>query len=302
MQNLRRTGGMALLEHININVPDWGPTQAFYTALGCQQAVKKIHMNCGPHTQFHLPLESPTQVWRGEVTIAYTKLGLQAAHDRLSAFSQTKDGTDVVLSQDENEIVVKGGWGNTFRLREGKPAEVAMAKIATKRPQTELTMEAGVLGIVQVTLPIKPGLAESVAEFYENVFHFSVSRNKGEVEITGGPVAGSQCIVFQEKEDAPAYSGDHFCMYIGDFEGCFNRCASREILYVNQRFTHLDNSMNLEQARHWQAFRILDLKKGKESLLTEEHEIRSLDHSFLPIEACSGENPEKKAKVQDSSL
>merc|ERR1711907_236676 len=118
------------------------------------------------------------------------------------------------------------------------------------------------------------------------VFGFEMEADNAEVAIVGGPVRSSQRICFRESEQAEAYTGDHFCIYIGDFEGVFERCRQRELLYVNPRFTFLDDSMNLEQARHFQAFRIMDVRHEK-ALFTEEHEIRSRIHRFLSLPRAS---------------
>mmetsp|Transcript_100709 Transcript_100709/g.260151 ORF Transcript_100709/g.260151 Transcript_100709/m.260151 type:complete len:290 (-) Transcript_100709:164-1033(-) len=277
-------GGMVLLEHVNINVGDWDVTQRFHEALGCQQAQKPIHMNCGALTQFHMPVEAPVQVWRGEITIAYTARGLAAAHERLAALAKASDGRKIELSKKEDACIsVKDMWGNQLLLREAKPEEAAMAAVPSKRPNVSETVAQGVVGIVAVSLPVQLGQAAKLASFYKHVFGFQTSIGDGEASVLGGPVPGSQRIIFREVADVPAYTGDHFAIYIGDFEGTFVRCAERELLYVNPRFTHLDDSRTLEQARHWQAFRIMEAKGDDALLLREEHEIRSLDHKFNPL-------------------
>lgn len=270
-------GGLVLLEHVNLNVEDWPSTEEFYVALGCERRPGPTHMNCGPHTQFHLAVEKPVQTWRGEITIAYTAAGLQGAEKRL------RDCKSVEVEVVSGVLRVWGPLG-IFHLREGTEAELQMAALRTSRPNTDSTIALGVLGIVELALPVATGASHSLAMFYEEVFRFRVEVGTGEAAIIGGPVEGSQRIVLREMEEVPPYCGDHFCMYIGDFEGSFSRCAQRGLLYVNPRFTFLDDSRTLEQARHFQAFRIMQAKgQDGAELLTEEHEIRSVAHRFLSL-------------------
>lgn len=279
------SGGLLLLEHININVGDQDLTRRFHCALGCQQAQVRQHMNCGPHTQFHMPVEKPVQVWRGEITVAYSAEGLAAARERLRAFAESQSDKGIELGDDGEVVLVQDPWGNRFRLREGSAAEKEMAALRTKRPKTEETVANGVLGIVEISLPVPVGKAAQLARFYEGVFNFQTCCSDGIARIMGGPVRGSQSIKFVEQPEVPPYNGDHFAIYIRDFESVFSRCAQRDLLYVNPRFTHLDNSRTLEQAEHWQAFRIMEVRDDAEqqTLLVEEHEIRSANHKFMPL-------------------
>jgi len=270
--------GLALLEHINVNVGDLAATGRFFTALGCQTAVIPIHFNCGPHTQFHCPVEQPVQVWRGIITIAYTSAGLQRVRERLAALG------DVELQLDGEATVLRDPRGNSFRLRLGTEQEHAMAALPSKRPNTDETLREGVLGIVELSLPAAPGTAARLVKWYEKVFSFHSSVEEGCASLVGGPLPASQRIHFVEQADVPPYTGDHFCFYIRYFEDTFTKCMARQLLYVNPRFTFLDDSRNLEQAKHWQAFRILEVKDDEDQvLLHEEHEIRSLSHQFLSI-------------------
>lgn len=274
--------GLVLLEHINVNVREWGPTQRFYEVLGCQQAQVRIHMNCGPHTQFHMPVENPVQIWRGDITIAYTPDGLAMARSQLATFAASLEGRGVDVREGSAGIAIKSPWG-AFLLRPASQPELSMFALPSSRPNTEVTTANGVVGIVEISLKVTPGTAHNIAGFYEEVFGFDVESAKDEAIIVGGPVRGSQCIRFQESEATEPYIGDHMCIYIGDFEGVFERCRERGLLYVNPRFTFLDDSMTLEQARHFQAFRIMDTKHRGDTMFTEEHEIRSRQHKFLSL-------------------
>eukprot|EP00931_Biecheleriopsis_adriatica_P123330 TRINITY_DN98363_c0_g1_i1.p1 TRINITY_DN98363_c0_g1~~TRINITY_DN98363_c0_g1_i1.p1 ORF type:complete len:283 (+),score=56.02 TRINITY_DN98363_c0_g1_i1:30-878(+) len=271
--------GLLLLEHLNVNVCEWEPTQRFYEAIGCQKVPSKFHMNCGPHTQFHLPVEKPVQLWRGVVTVAYSREGLEATRRRLADLSASCDGIEVAV--DGVAVGLQSPWGS-FLLREATPAENDFAAVPTSRPNTEVTKANGVVGIVEVTLQVPKGSSSEIVSFYREVFGFEAENLAAETVIVGGPVKGSQRIRFQECEGAEAYQGDHLCIYIGDFEGVFERCLQQELLYVNPRFTHLDDSRSLEQARHFQAFRILNVKRERD-LFTEEHEIRSRNHKFISL-------------------
>ena len=81
------------------------------------------------------------------------------------------------------------------------------------------------------------------------------------------------------------YDGDHVCVYIRGFEEAFQACDAQGLTYVNPRFTFLDESRTLEEARKWRAFRVLHtgLDASGRPLFTEEHEIRSGRHKFLSL-------------------
>lgn len=279
--------GLLLLEHLNLNVLSYPAAREFYEALGCEQAEVAIHMNCGAHTQFHLPEEEPKQQWRGVITIAYTLDGLTSCRARLEALKASASESNIVLMDEDGALQVQAPWG-MFILRQALEEETVLMKLPTTRACTAATIGCGVVGIVEVTLPIAFGTADTLAEFYQQVFKFDVhtiKRESGncEVLIQGGPSQNSQRIRFIETQSVEPYSGDHMCIYIGDFEGCFERCSAAGILYVNPRFTFLDDSKTLDEARSWQAFRVKDVKHKDQDLLVEEHEIRSRHHKRLSL-------------------
>ena len=216
--------------------------------------------------------------------------------------------------EEESGVVfdVDGGPYGRFRLRVGTPEEAAMADLPTKRPNTEWTSRhCGMIGIVEVSIEVpgrggsagggveeggagtvKGAAAAAIAEWYSDVFGFHHRRLKSKSHLlVGGPVPGSQCIRIVEvpAADARPFSGDHLCFYVRDFEGAFRRSAAKNALFVNPRFLHLDNSSTMEEARQFQAFRILHMHEVRSGerfsrrLLTEEHEVRSGEHSMLPL-------------------
>jgi len=215
----------------------------------------------------------------------------------VGTFAGTPEGASINVKEQVNpggriQLELHSSWGE-FVLRQATEAEMVMDAMPTTRSKTTESSAKGVVGIVEVSLPIASGTAASIARFYETVFGFPVQLSPREggasdVIVSGGPAEGSQRLRFYEcsgGSKAPAYNGDHFCIYIGDFEACFERCRERGILYVNPRFTWLDDSRTLEQARHWQAFRIMDVREDKDGavLFTEEHEIRSCRHDKLSL-------------------
>jgi hypothetical protein len=239
-------------------------------------------MNCGPHTQFHLPLDTPTQQWRGEITVAYTLDGFRLLRERLLEFLNTSLGSKVVITMEPNHIRVHGTWGR-FLLRPSTPLEAPLGTLPTSREDTAYTRSLGLIGITDVTLHVGHGTILDIANFYQMVFGFEAICTEGENPqciISGGPTVGSQTVRFQEMKDALPYNGDHFCIYITDFERVFERLMSRNMLYINERFLYLDNSHNLEEARYWQAFRIMHTPS-----FTEEHEVRSSRHKRLTLPA-----------------
>mmetsp|Transcript_9941 Transcript_9941/g.21864 ORF Transcript_9941/g.21864 Transcript_9941/m.21864 type:complete len:306 (-) Transcript_9941:112-1029(-) len=276
--------GMLLLEHLNLNVADYAAAAAFLRALGCQQAAVRSHMNCGPHTQFHMPTATPMQRWRGVVTIGYTAAGLAEAAEAVDNFTRGHAG--VTVSRGDGGLYVEAPLGR-FRLREGSPVEVAMVRVPTKRHQVEETVASGVLGIVEVEVPVEPGCAASAARFYSSVFGFETECVEGTstAYILGGPVLGSQRIAFVETEDGTPYLGEHMCLYIDDLEGSFVRADQRSLVYVNPRFLHVDNVFTMEEAKEAQAFRIIQARSEDGTwIFTEEHEIRSAQNRLCPID------------------
>ena len=118
----------------------------------------------------------------------------------------------------------------------------------TSRANTEDSVNLGVVGIVQITLPVPISTSIPIANFYSEVFGFDtqLSTNPERATIIGGPSPNVQRIVFEETAGVGEYNGDHFCFYMHDFENVFERCRELDILYVNARFTHLDDSRTLE--------------------------------------------------------
>merc|ERR1740121_51787 len=125
--------------------------------------------------------------------------------------------------------------------------------------------ENGLVGIVELSLELgapsevcNPG---AIARFYSETFGFDMEARDEAAIAYGGPEAGkrSQRIVYQfqssqANEEGKAcaevaalpYEGDHFCFYIKDFESIFARCEKQGLLYVNPRFTFLDDTRSIE--------------------------------------------------------
>lgn len=193
-----------------------------------------------------------------------------------------------------------------------------MSQIPTTRSLTEKSIMLGVIGIVELTLPIQPGQAESVASFYDNIFQFNtriidlpgndIISNCNEslngsfsagnnamhthraVVCYGGLTERSQSLQFIETSDyIPEYNGDHFCIYISNLLEVFERCRQYKLLYVNQRFsTSKEDATTADEVIMTNAFRILnvinlaDVQEGEYDrenvLVKEEHEVRSTLH------------------------
>ena len=100
-------------------------------------------------------------------------------------------------------VDVRDPWGNRYRLLRGTDTQARMARIPTNRSNTEESVARGVLVIVEVAIPVAPGRAGLVADFYAAVFGFRTDVIAGEPGQTtpiahalGGPVPGSQRLVF----------------------------------------------------------------------------------------------------------
>lgn len=279
--------GLLLLEHLNLNVMSTEESLKFYEALGCARDERRpmnktLHANCGALTQFHTP--SPeneayigsegAQRWRGSVELLYADGdSLAAAEERLGA-----------LGFPVSEHVVAGLHGNEFLLRVADAAEVKLLGTESgARPGSEKSSCVGMRG---ATLNVPPGTAEKGARFYETVLGFATERlSETSWAVCGGPGKAQRLVLKEEEKSTGKEVGEHMAIYIGDYEGCFNRLLERGLIFVNPRFKHLDASTNLEEALRDSCFRfknVVDLETGQ--LLFElEHEVRNVHHKSCPL-------------------
>lgn len=294
--------GMLLLEHLNLNVMSTEVAIKFYEALGCVRDARRpmnktLHSHCGALTQFHTP--SPAneayiqgagaQRWRGDIELLFDGPdSMQAAVGRVRALMDDDDfaGSELAVDDDgDGPVTVVGPWGNVFKL--AVAAGERMRDLGTTHGQRPGSEASTCVGMGGVTLHVPPGSAARGARFYQEVLGFEVRELAPDRwAIVGGPGGESQLYVLEECEGVSGLElGEHAAIYVGDFEGCFERLLARGLVFVNPRFEHLDCSRTLDEAMHFSCFRfkdIVDLESG-ELLFQLEHEVRSLRHKSCPL-------------------
>eukprot|EP00929_Paragymnodinium_shiwhaense_P077720 TRINITY_DN40070_c0_g1_i1.p1 TRINITY_DN40070_c0_g1~~TRINITY_DN40070_c0_g1_i1.p1 ORF type:complete len:429 (+),score=77.03 TRINITY_DN40070_c0_g1_i1:143-1288(+) len=292
--------GILLLEHLNLNVMDRDVAEAFYEALGCvadptRPKNKTLHLHCGALTQFHTPApnnevyiaEEGAQRWRGEVELLYADdSSLQAAVERLRKLPFKADVSDPA----NGETRVSCPYGGEYILRtteasrSGKMAPSASADgTVLRRPNSEAST---CIGMGSVTMRVPSGTAAAAADFYNTLLGCGTKQvSDGCWDVMAGPGGDSQHLRLVEAADAVTEdTGEHVAIYVGDYEGCFNRLLEQNLIYVNPRFVHLDKSTTLEEALDYKTFRfrdVVDLATGK-VLFQLEHEVRTTMHKSCP--------------------
>lgn len=207
----------------NITKPHWIRCVPHPGRLG-----QSLHSNIGPLCQFHTSCEDDepyikkegAQVWRGSMTLAYSSDdSFQKALTRLDRIiaSPPVQGTKASLTRQPGggSATLSCPYGNRFILRPASGEELqGLGEQVGVRPGSE---GSAVLGITSISLPCRPGTAEGICDFYRRVFGFEAAAKggRGVVRATGG----RQTMEFVEQEgELPAYTGDHFCIYISDFK------------------------------------------------------------------------------------
>lgn len=313
MQQRDKTGGLLLVEHLNMNVVDNAVAAPFYEALGCSRntqfpaKMNMLHSNVGLLCQFHLPdphmeqriKEDGSQIWRGKIEILYDdEAQLAAATKRVQDLAGKPEYQKVAVSGSGDGTVVIGPWGNRFSLRlASEQQKVAYGEsygiLPNMRPMDpnakkpkEPSARPVCLGLGDIYIEVPTGAAAKIARFYKEIFHFDVQENSpGNWSVVGGPNGNCQALRFQDVADAKPWGGEHLAMYIGDYEGTFQRADQKGLVWQNPRFIKVDNVRTLEEARKSQQFRlkdIIDLDSG-EKIFELEHEVRGYQSKLSPL-------------------
>jgi hypothetical protein len=123
------------------------------------------------------------------------------------------------------------------------------------------------LGMPYVEVLVKPGTAEGISRYYQEVMHTPAT-----VEARGeGPAAvvqagRNQCLVFQETtRDLSSYPGYHVAVYVANFSGPYNYLKDRGLLTEDIR-------------NHQFRFQAIVEPKTGEPLCELEHEVRNMHH------------------------
>lgn len=315
LQRRAEAGGLLLVEHLNMNVVDNAIAAPFYAALGCSRneqfppKMNMLHSNVGLLCQFHLPdphmeqriKEDGSQIWRGKIEILYEdEAQLAAAAKRVEGLMGKADYAKVATSGSGDGMTVTGPWGNRFSLRVANeeqkvaygesygvlpnmrppepPKPGKAPKVASPRPVC--------LGLGDIYIEVPTGCAAKIARFYRELFHFDTQENSpGNWSVVGGPNGNCQALRFQDVADAKPWGGEHLAVYIGDYEGTFQRVEEKGLVWQNPRFIKVDNVRTLEEARKSQQFRIkdiTDLDTG-EVIFELEHEVRGYASKLSPL-------------------
>ena len=245
-------GNVLNMEHINLTVPDQQVAALFYvTGLGFTRdpyvdfGTRNMWINAGAQ-QFHLP-KSTAQKWRGHIGVVVPDL--DDLKRRLVAVAQLLEGTEFDWAEQDDHIAVTCPWGNAIR-----------AYAPDAFPGTYL-------GIAYAQMDVAPGVAEGIADFYQQVFGTSAQvfdDNEGRrVEVSTG--LDQRLIYGETSDDIAGYDGHHIAIYIADFS------TPHDFLVEHGLVTE-------ETDQHQYRFQsIVDPGTG-DTLAELEHEVRSLRH------------------------
>lgn len=248
-------GNVVELEHVNVTVPDQILATWFYiVGLGF---TRDPYMNVTPNNmwvnvgdqQFHLPTRGP-QVIPGHVGLVVPSL--ESLQQRLQSVEQPLAGTSFAWSVADQQVVVTCPWGNQFRCYEPQPAFGSMT-----------------LGVPYVELLVRPGAADGIARFYNQVMGTRASVSRSESAVATVLVGNGQELRFRESPDAPAgeYIGHHIAIYVANFSTPYSFFAERGHVmeeFRNHQFRFKD---------------IIDPDSG-ETVAELEHEVRGLHHAM----------------------
>ena len=244
-------GNMLLMEHLNITVPDQLQATLFYiVGLGLTRdpyntvGIDNMHVNVGD-SQFHLPTRGPQKL-AGHVALVLPNL--DELEQRLESIKPRLEGTQLAWTRQVDHVDVTCPWGNLIRVF--APSER--------------------FGGMQLGMPyfeqlVRPGAAEGIARFYEQVFH-APSHVTGNGSTAAHVQSGrNQELIFRETEDPAPFDGYHVAVYVANFSGPYTYMKEHGILKEDIR-----NHQFRFQA-------IVDPATG-DPLCELEHEVRDLFH------------------------
>jgi len=245
----QNVGNLVALEHVNVTVPDQSLAVLFYVVgLGLTRdpymmvGLENMWVNVGQQ-QFHLPVRAP-QVVRGHVGIVVPDL--QALQRRLQRVQEKLAGTAFTCAVEEGCVAVTCPWGNHLRCYAPGPQFGEMT-----------------LGIPYVELLVRPGTAEGIGRFYQEVIHAPATISSGVAQVR---IGCEQSLIFRETDaPLPDYDGHHIAVYIADFSG-------------PHQFLKRHNLITEESSAYQYRFQDIVHPETGEQLYTIEHEVRSLSH------------------------
>jgi len=245
-------GNIALLEHVNVTIPDQRLATIFYVSgLGLTRdpylmtGVDNMWVNVG-RSQFHLPSRG-AQVLRGHVGIVLPDLA--ALGHRLEKVAPLLAETRFSWARREGIIDATCPWGNRYRCHAPAP----------EFGDTELA-------IAYVEFNVPRGTAPGIVRFYEDIMGAHARLEAGASQTAIVATGAEQYLRFRETDHAlPAYDGHHVQVYVADFSGPHRRLAERGLITE-------------ESSEHQYRFRDIVEPGDGRALFTIEHEVRSLTH------------------------
>jgi len=242
-------GGIASLEHVNVQVPDQLIATLFYvTGLGLTRdpymmtGLTNMWINVG-RSQFHLPT-GKAQVVRGHVGIVMPDRA--ALLRRLALIQPRLTETQFAFHEQDDHVEVVSPWGN--RLRCFEPGS------RFGRLQ---------LGIAYVEFEVPVGAARGIARFYREIIGAPSDAIDAAAQVAIG--TGQRLIFRETDKPLPDYDGHHVQVYVSDFAG------------LRQRLDRLQLVTEDNGPHQYRFVDIVDLD-SRRALFSVEHEIRSLTH------------------------
>ncbi|DAZ96854.1 TPA: hypothetical protein N0F65_008285 [Lagenidium giganteum] len=338
------SGNIRLLEHINLSnvekCTEQAPVNIFYMhGLGCARDPRLSYhfwANFG-RNQFHLfTSQKQNECFSGSVYLYVPDLDAleqrlsnvaeQLAHTKF-AFERVNRGgaTTVDYPREQwqtlfdaaqyDHIVAHDPYGNEIRCFV-TPAQywAYTEQLGGLLPADSQGKTAEPQGMPFVLYPVRPGIAQGIARFYEEYLGAktvvtplpNASPEDTTVlyrtHVLCGPL---QAIVFEEREserdNKGEYDGHHLCLYMDRFEELYNKAFNDQMQWNNVLF--FDRCDTWKEASRDQQYRILHIidPKDRSFLMTLEHEIRSAQHfrnTLLRRDITPEEEAENEAKRQ----
>ncbi|HZT08615.1 MAG TPA: hypothetical protein VFC51_16450 [Chloroflexota bacterium] len=246
-------GNILLMEHLNVTVPNQLEATLFYiVGLGLTRdpfgavSIDNMHVNVGSH-QFHLPTRE-AQVVAGHIGLVIPSL--DALERRLTTVQPRLAHTKLHWERTADHVQITCPWGNQIRAYEPSPRFGEMR-----------------LGIPYIEFLVKPGAADGIARFYEQVFATPArASDDGEGPAAHVRMGTEQRIVFREHAgELRAYDGYHIAVYVANFSSPYRFFRERGLL--------------TEEIRNHQ-FRFQAIVDPASGLLLHEleHEVRDMHH------------------------
>jgi hypothetical protein len=289
--------GIALLEHVNINISHASPSDEFFFQLlglvpsSICDPERILHANMGL-SQMHLPVvPTSPQTWNGAIGLAYTEEEFGRVRAAVSQGGSQWSAEELSA----NELVVTGPHATRYHLHSVPTSwsETSRAQGSIHRGESDDGDRARCAGLLYVEVLVAPGAAAPIHTLYSEIFEAKaqLARSGGDNGLWScvvhvGSADGPQQIRYRETQaPLPDYDGHHLAIYLDDYESAYLKAVERGLVWNNPRFNDVPNS--LEDAKKRAQFRMKDLVNlvTGEVVHELEHEVRCRHTNKLcPIE------------------